>query len=68
VEHPELAADRIVRFAETVSKENVVVSTVCGLGSQVHPRTAWAKLDTLVRAPKWPRANSGARAATVRSG
>jgi 5-methyltetrahydropteroyltriglutamate--homocysteine methyltransferase len=49
VEHPELAADRIVRFTETVSKENVVASTDCGLDGQVHLQIAWAKLDTLVR-------------------
>ena len=49
VEHPELVADRIVRFAEAVSRENVVASTDCGLGGRVHPQIAWAKLDTLVK-------------------
>ena len=60
-------ADRIVRFAEAVSRENVVASTDCGLGGRVHPQIAWAKLGTPSRAPNWPRASSGARAA-VRSG
>jgi 5-methyltetrahydropteroyltriglutamate--homocysteine methyltransferase len=49
VEHPELVADRIVRFAEAVGRENVVASTDCGLGGRVHPLIAWAKLDTLVK-------------------
>ena len=49
VEHPELVADRIVRFAEAVGRENVVASTDCGLGARVHPQIAWAKLDTLVQ-------------------
>jgi len=49
VEHPELVADRIVRFAEGVGRENVVAATDCGLGGRVHPQIAWAKLDTLVK-------------------
>ena len=49
VEHPELVADRIVRFAEAVGRENVVAPTDCGLGGRVHPQIAWAKLDTLVK-------------------
>jgi 5-methyltetrahydropteroyltriglutamate--homocysteine methyltransferase len=49
VEHPELVADRIVRFAEVVGRENVIASTDCGLGGRVHPQIAWAKLESLVR-------------------
>jgi 5-methyltetrahydropteroyltriglutamate--homocysteine methyltransferase len=49
IEHPELVADRIVRYAEAVGRENVVASTDCGLGGRVHPQIAWAKLDTLAR-------------------
>jgi len=49
IEHPELVADRIVRFAEGVGRENVVAATDCGLGGRVHPQIAWAKLDTLVK-------------------
>ena len=44
-----LVADRIVRFAEAVGRENVIASTDCGLGGRVHPQIAWAKLDTLVK-------------------
>jgi 5-methyltetrahydropteroyltriglutamate--homocysteine methyltransferase len=49
IEHPELVADRIVRFAEAVGRDNVVASTDCGLGGRVHPQIAWAKLETLVK-------------------
>ena len=47
VEHPELVADRIVRFAGVVGRENVIASTDCGLGFRVHPQIAWAKLKAL---------------------
>jgi 5-methyltetrahydropteroyltriglutamate--homocysteine methyltransferase len=47
VEHPELVADRIVRFAEVVGRENVIAGTDCGLGFRVHPQIAWAKLKAL---------------------
>jgi len=47
VEHPELVAERIVRFAKLVGRENVIAGTDCGLGGRVHPQIAWAKLETL---------------------
>ena len=47
VEHPEVVADRIIRYAEAVGKENVIASTDCGLGGRVHPSLAWAKLRAL---------------------
>jgi 5-methyltetrahydropteroyltriglutamate--homocysteine methyltransferase len=47
IEHPELVADRICRFAEAVGPENVIASTDCGLGGRVHPQIAWAKLRAL---------------------
>lgn len=47
VEHPELVADRIERFAEGVGRERVVPTTDCGLGGRVHPDIAWAKLRSL---------------------
>jgi 5-methyltetrahydropteroyltriglutamate--homocysteine methyltransferase len=49
VEHPEVVADRIGRFAEGVGRENVIASTDCGLGGRVHPQIAWAKLESLVQ-------------------
>jgi 5-methyltetrahydropteroyltriglutamate--homocysteine methyltransferase len=48
LEHPELVADRILRFAKVVGRENVIASTDCGLGGRVHPQIAWAKLGALV--------------------
>jgi len=47
VEHPELVAQRILRFANFVGRERVIASTDCGLGGRVHPMIAWAKLETL---------------------
>jgi len=49
IEHPELVADRIVRYADVVGRENVVASTDCGLGGRVHPQIAWAKLESLAK-------------------
>ena len=48
VEHPELVAQRIVRFAERVGKENVIAGCDCGFGGRSHPQIAWAKLKSLV--------------------
>jgi 5-methyltetrahydropteroyltriglutamate--homocysteine methyltransferase len=49
VEHPELVADRIVRFADLVGRERVIASTDCGLGGRIHPQIAWAKLEALAQ-------------------
>ena len=47
IEHPELVADRIIRFAHVVGRENVIAGTDCGLGGRVHLQIAWAKLRAL---------------------
>jgi len=47
IEHPQLVADRLQRFAGMVGKENVIASTDCGLGLRCHPQIAWAKLKSL---------------------
>jgi 5-methyltetrahydropteroyltriglutamate--homocysteine methyltransferase len=63
VEHPDTIADRIVRFAELVGRENVVASADCGFSSQatytpeIHPKIVWAKFEALAE---------GARRATAR--
>jgi 5-methyltetrahydropteroyltriglutamate--homocysteine methyltransferase len=49
VEHPELVAERVLRFANLVGRERVIASTDCGLGGRVHPQIAWAKLEALVQ-------------------
>ena len=49
VEHPQTVADRLVRYARIVGRENVIAGTDCGIGSRVgHPEIAWAKLKSLV--------------------
>ena len=47
VEHPELVAERLTRFAGIVGRENVIAGTDCGLGGRIHPQLAWAKLEAL---------------------
>jgi 5-methyltetrahydropteroyltriglutamate--homocysteine methyltransferase len=49
VEHPELVAERIGRFAKLVGKERVIASSDCGLGGRVYGDIAWAKLETLAQ-------------------
>jgi len=53
VEHPELVAQRIERFAGVVGRENMIAGVDCGFASTVHnlempPRIVWAKLASLV--------------------
>jgi 5-methyltetrahydropteroyltriglutamate--homocysteine methyltransferase len=47
VEHPELVAQRIRRYAQRVGKENVIAGADCGFGGRSHPQIAWAKLEAL---------------------
>jgi len=52
VEHPELVAERIVRFARLLGRENVMAGTDCGFAQgpfhrRVHPSIMWAKLEAL---------------------
>jgi 5-methyltetrahydropteroyltriglutamate--homocysteine methyltransferase len=49
VEHPDLVAQRILRFTKSVGRERVIACTDCGLGGRVHPMIAWAKLEALVQ-------------------
>ena len=49
VEHPDLVAERILRFANLVGRERVIASTDCGLGGRIHPDIAWAKLEALAQ-------------------
>ena len=66
VEHPELIAERIGRFAGLVGRENVIAGGDCGFGTQasltpeVHPSVVWAKFDALAEGARiaserlWP--------------
>jgi 5-methyltetrahydropteroyltriglutamate--homocysteine methyltransferase len=52
VEHPELVAERIVRLARLLGRENVLAGTDCGFAQgpfhrRVHPSIMWAKLEAL---------------------
>jgi 5-methyltetrahydropteroyltriglutamate--homocysteine methyltransferase len=52
VEHPQLVAERLVRFAKLLGRENVIAGTDCGFAQmeglqRVHPQVMWAKLESL---------------------
>jgi 5-methyltetrahydropteroyltriglutamate--homocysteine methyltransferase len=48
VEHPELVAERLVKYATLLGRENVIAGTDCGLGGRVaHPKIAWAKFRSM---------------------
>jgi 5-methyltetrahydropteroyltriglutamate--homocysteine methyltransferase len=47
IEHPELVAQRIRRFARLVGPENLIAGADCGFGGRSHPQIAWAKLRAL---------------------
>jgi len=53
VEHPELIAERITRYAKLVGRENVIAGSDCGFSSQatynpeVHPKVVWAKFQAM---------------------
>ena len=53
VEHPELIAERLVRYAKLVGRENVLAGGDCGFSSQacyhteVHPKVIWAKFEAM---------------------
>ena len=49
---PQVVADRIVRYAKVVGRENVIAGTDCGLGGRIHPQIAWAKLQALAEGAK----------------
>lgn len=53
IEHPELVAERLVKYANAVGRENVVAGTDCGFATfagsdEIDPAIAWAKLAALV--------------------
>jgi len=53
VEHPELVAERLSRYAKIIGRENVMAGTDCGFAQgpfhrRVHPSIMWAKLEALV--------------------
>jgi len=48
IEHPQAIADRLVRYAKIMGRENVIAGTDCGIGSRVgHPQVGWAKFQAL---------------------
>jgi len=57
VEHPELVAERIVRYAKVAGRENVIAGADCGFATfagskEVHPSIVWAKFKSLAEGAK----------------
>jgi len=58
VEHPELVAERIGRYAKLVGRENVIGGSDCGFSSQatftpeIHPTVVWAKFQAMAEGAK----------------
>ncbi|HEX2227332.1 MAG TPA: cobalamin-independent methionine synthase II family protein [Candidatus Binatia bacterium] len=48
IEHPRAIADRLVRYAQIMGRENIIAGTDCGIGSRVgHPQVGWAKFQAM---------------------
>jgi 5-methyltetrahydropteroyltriglutamate--homocysteine methyltransferase len=67
VEHPRVVADRIVRYARIVGRENVIAGTDCGFAQgqgvqRVHPSVMWAKFEALVEGARLASAELWGRA------
>ena len=60
VEHPEVVADRLVRYAEVVGRENVMAGTDCGFGTA-------AGMDVVVPTVTWAKFRSQAEGAKIAS-
>jgi 5-methyltetrahydropteroyltriglutamate--homocysteine methyltransferase len=66
VEHPELVAERLLKFARIVGRENIIAGSDCGFSSQataepeIHPTVVWAKFKAMAEGAKiasrrlWP--------------
>jgi 5-methyltetrahydropteroyltriglutamate--homocysteine methyltransferase len=57
VEHPELVAQRLIRYAEVVGRERIMAGSDCGFGTfagfgPVFPAFSWMKLKSLVEGAK----------------
>jgi 5-methyltetrahydropteroyltriglutamate--homocysteine methyltransferase len=73
VEHPELIAERIVRFAGVAGRENVIAGTDCGFAQEqfnrrVHPAIMWAKLEALTEGARLASGELWAQPAYSRPG
>jgi len=48
IEHPRAIADRLIRYAKIVGRENIIAGSDCGIGSRVgHPQVGWAKFQAM---------------------
>jgi 5-methyltetrahydropteroyltriglutamate--homocysteine methyltransferase len=60
IEHPELVAQRLVRYANLVGRQNVIAGSDCGMSRVGHPSICWAKLEAMAEGARiatqqlWP--------------
>jgi hypothetical protein len=67
VEHPQLVADRILRYAQIVGRENVSAGTDCGLAAGSMPTSPGPNCAASPKAPASPRRSFGLRPVRARS-
>jgi 5-methyltetrahydropteroyltriglutamate--homocysteine methyltransferase len=68
IEHPELVAQRLIRYADVVGRERVMAGSDCGFSTfsgypTVHPDIVWAKLAAMVQGARMATERLGRRAA-----
>jgi 5-methyltetrahydropteroyltriglutamate--homocysteine methyltransferase len=73
IEHPDLVAQRLVRYAAVVGKANVIAGSDCGFAtvagsSMVDPRIAWAKLAAMAEGARLASEHLWGQRATVEPG
>jgi 5-methyltetrahydropteroyltriglutamate--homocysteine methyltransferase len=69
VEHPELVAERLVRYARIVGREHIIAGSDCGFSSQattepeIHPTVVWAKFQAMAEGARLASAQLWGRSA-----
>jgi 5-methyltetrahydropteroyltriglutamate--homocysteine methyltransferase len=71
IEHPELVAQRLARFARLVGRENVIAGSDCGYGTwvgqaAVDPAVVWAKFAAMAKAAAWRPGSFGPSSLSLR--
>jgi 5-methyltetrahydropteroyltriglutamate--homocysteine methyltransferase len=74
VEHPELVAERLVRYAKVVGREHVIAGSDCGFSSfanaqpEVHPTVVWAKFQAMAEGARLASGQLWGRGTTATAG
>jgi 5-methyltetrahydropteroyltriglutamate--homocysteine methyltransferase len=73
VEHPELVAERIVKYAKLIGRERVIAGSDCGFATfagskEVHPSIVWAKLQAMTEGARLASEELWKKAGTKKAG